>query len=625
MGNESPDQHQIAQDLRRQAIERQNADFGHPAAQPAEDVSTPSVKEDGAAGGTELRDGSDSPPAFLTSFPDEIIYPSKNSQAGKARKWIWIGLAVGIVPVVAGSRGSMGTMGVTVFLTVLVGVLVDWFLRRQVAGNDPAVILTQEGIESRLFSGKTKKYPWRAIVGITFENTQNARALQLQLNPNQGFPDKRNFWTGTNESRPTIPLGCLEPVAQEKLYEAVSRRIQSYAGEPLTAPQGQSNPLTEEREFQERLKSLAPIPWVTYGLIALNVVIWAMTVTMGATIAKAPAEMLLLWGGNATSEVQRGDWWRLLSATFLHSGLMHIAMNMIGLASAGITVERIYGHRQFILLYLGSGLIGSALSLHFSAQQAVSVGASGAVFGITGALLVGLFQHRKQLPKSFGRQTLGSIGFFIVYSLMQGFAKQGIDNAAHVGGLLGGCLLAYVLPERFDMEHFVRTLKTRMAAGMAIAALGTVALAATAPPASVDQKRLFEGQAAFMRALTGFDTAMRALQEERRNVESKKISERETDERSRTVFAPMLRQVTKDFSLAYLAPSDPRIPLLKETRRMSELLLETLEMESVYPEGKDKPEPADPARMAAIEAETKEVGQRLEKILKEAQAKKSSR
>ncbi len=134
-------------------------------------------------------------------------------------------------------------------------------------------------------------------------------------------------------------------------------------------------------------------------------------------------------------------------------------MNMVGLVSAGVTVERIYGRPQFALIYFGAGLAGSALRLHFSAQQAVSVGASGAVFGITGAFLVGVFQHRDKLPKTFSKQTLSGLSFFILYALAQGFAKQGIDNAAHIGGLLGGCLLAFILPERFDPIHFAATVR----------------------------------------------------------------------------------------------------------------------------------------------------------------------
>ena len=93
---------------------------------------------------------------------------------------------------------------------------------------------------------------------------------------------------------------------------------------------------------------------------------------------------------------------------------MHLAMNMLGLVGAGIIVERIYGHRLFALIYLGSGLMGSALSFHFSAQHAGSVGAPGAVFGITGALFVGIFQHRQKLPNASSKHAISSIGIFIV-------------------------------------------------------------------------------------------------------------------------------------------------------------------------------------------------------------------
>lgn len=551
--------------------------------------------------------------------PDEVFHSSRNSPLGKARKWIWLGVLLGLAGALAGGRGSPGSVGFTLFFGILVALPIDWFMRRQVATDEPAAVITPEGIESRLFSGKTKKFPWPAIVGVALESNQNARMLRFQLDPSLGYPDKRSFWTGANAARPAIPLASFEPAEQERLYEAVHRRLQRPAAGDPDAPA--INPLAEEREFQARLKSFAPVPWATYGLVAINVLVWIVTVALGAGLAGAPADRLLAWGGNAASEVQRGEGWRLLTATFLHSGLMHVAMNMLGLASAGMTVERIYGHRQFLLLYLGSGLLGSALSLHFSAQHAVAVGASGAVFGITGALLVGMYQHRRQLPKAFGKQTLSSLGFFIIYALMQGFAKPGIDNAAHVGGLVGGCLLAYVLPERFDMAHFVRTLKSRALAGVAIVAVVTAALVATAPPAAVDQQRLFAGQAAFLRAVAGFDAAMKAIQEEQRMLESGKLSLRESDERSRTVLAPMLRQVTADFASAELPPSDRRNPVLKETRRMSELLLESLEMQSIYREGSDTPEPADPARMAAIQVEIGEIGQRLEKILTEAQAK----
>lgn len=356
-------------------------------------------------------------------------------------------------------------------------------------------------------------------------------------------------------------------------------------------------------------------------MVAINVLVWGLTVANGAGAVKASAEMLLYWGGNAASEVQGGDWWRLLTATFLHSGAMHLAMNMAGLVGAGITVERIYGHRLFLLIYLGSGLVGSALSLHFSAQQAVSVGASGAVFGVTGALLVGIFQHRRKLPRAFGAQTLGGVGFFIVYSLVQGFAQQGIDNGAHVGGLLGGCLLAFLLPERFAMEHFLRTFRTRAAAGLAVVAAATAGLALTAPPAQLEQRRLFESRPILERAVSGFDAAIKELQVEHEKVQAGVLTERESDERSRTVHAPVFRRLLADLDRIYLAPSDPRGPMIKETRLMTALILESLEMDSVYREGSDKPEPADPLRMAAIEKELRRAGNRFVRLAEEAKAR----
>jgi rhomboid protease GluP len=549
----------------------------------------------------------------------EIFHPSEKSELGKVRRWLWLGAFLSVVIVMAGSKGSISAT--TISLTLLITGSIYWYLGRQLKTDKASVTLSSEGIESSLFTGKIKRYPWRDITGISVENNQGVKRILFHLAESQGYVNKRDFWTGINYARPAIPLAAFEPAVQEKLFGALSRCVtQSGCGNEGDA-QTVLNPLSEEREFQERLKTFAPIPWATYTLIAVNVLVWAITVLNGAAVLKAPADKLLLWGGNAASEVQRGEWWRLLTATFLHSGLMHIAMNMVGLASAGITVERIYGHRLFLLIYLGAGLIGSALSLHFSAQNAVSVGASGAVFGVTGALLIGFYQHREQLPKTIGKQTLSSMGFFIIYSLMQGFAHQGIDNAAHVGGLLGGCLLAFVLPERFDMSHFVRTFNRRAVAGIAIVLIATASLAALAPPAAIDQKKVFEGNIALLNALNGFDQAFKSLQQEHKDVQAGKMTERQSDDRSRTVHAPMFHKVLQGFRQVYLAPSDPRLPIYKETMRMTELILESLEMQSVYQEGSDKPEPIDPARMAAIQEELKQIDGRLTKLLQDANNK----
>lgn len=384
----------------------------------------------------------------IGSPSQEHIYASKKSTLNIARLSLWGGAAIAIaIPATTSKNGF--SWFVALFVLGFVGFL-DWFFRRQMRSGKVYASLDDSGISSEAFGGQVKRFEWKDVSEVALTRVQNYPMLQLVLKASAERPDKRNFFTGHNVARPALALAALDQAAQEKLFQSIQMRVQSSS--LGVAPPKLDNQLTQENEFQERLKSFAPIPWLTYGLIAINAAIWLATLGYGAGVGASPSDLLLRWGGNAASEVQRGEWWRMASAMFLHSGLMHVALNMLGLYSVGITVERIYGHRLFALIYFGSGLFGSALSLHFSAQKAVSVGASGAVFGVTGALLIAMWQHREQLPKTMGKQTFGSLGFFIFYALAQGFSKPGIDNAAHIGGLLAGCLLAYLLPERFDME-----------------------------------------------------------------------------------------------------------------------------------------------------------------------------
>lgn len=555
---------------------------------------------------------------------DESFFSSPKSQLAKVRRGIWLGALLGLVLAFVATKGAMDSLIFTVVIMLLIFGAFDWIIRRQLKPGQALIILSRDAIESSILTGKIKRYPWSDIVSVSVEANQNAQFLKVQIAESPDRPNKRSFWNGTNPTQLRLPMSSFEPEVQERIFAAINCRLQQSradAGETYQAP---VNPLIEEREFQEKLKALAPIPWITYLIIAINILVWGLNVSNGAGVLQAPADKLLLWGGNAASEVQKGEWWRLLTATFLHSGLMHLTMNMIGLFSVGITVERIYGHRLFALIYLGSGLIGSALSLNFSAQQVVSVGASGAVFGIAGALVIGVFQHKEQLPKAFGKQTISGIGIFILYSLMQGFTKLGIDNAAHIGGLLGGCLLAYLLPERFDMERFITNMKRRAIAGIAIVLVATTGLAAIAPHATIDQKRNFEGQAAFLSGMKAFETAFKSIQQEAQDVKAGKITGRESDDRSRTVHAPMFRNVLQELSKATLYPSDPRLPLLNDAKRLTELMLESLEMQSVYKNGSDKPEPADPVRMVAITEELNTVSAHFAQLAKDTKAKQQN-
>jgi membrane associated rhomboid family serine protease len=131
-----------------------------------------------------------------------------------------------------------------------------------------------------------------------------------------------------------------------------------------------------------------------------------------------------------------GEWWRLLTSAFLHGSFLHIAFNMFVLFALGPTLERVLGHGRYLALYLLAALGGSVASYVFSDIRTVSVGASGAIFGLMGALLVA-----GRRLKSDMRQVAILLGINVVI----GFLAPGIDWRAHLGGLLVGALVAAVL------------------------------------------------------------------------------------------------------------------------------------------------------------------------------------
>ena len=544
-----------------------------------------------------------------TTIPEQHFYPSRGSQLARSRRWLWLSAPLSIAYIAYASKGEPGSILLSAAFVLLVFALIDMFLRRQMGDGLPLVTLNDAGIHSSLLPGQDKRIAWADITGLSLTAEQGAKQLRFDLPSSPTRPDRRSFWNGANPARPALLLTAFDNTTQEALLQAIRQRLAASDSPAAGQADEMSRELDQENAFQQQLKALAPTPWLTWLLVAANIGIWLLTLKLGGGLANSAPDKLLAWGGNTASAVQSGEWWRLLSATFMHSGLMHVTMNMIGLAAAGITVERIYGQRLYAIIYLGSGLLGSALSLHFAAQKAVSVGASGAVFGVTGALLVAVLQHRDKLPKAFSKQTTSSLGLFIVYALLQGFSKPGIDNAAHIGGLLGGCLLAYVLPEKFDLAHFARTASQRAVVAMTLALGGTMAITAFAPSAPVNLKQAMASREHFSQAMDHFNQVMQGIQKDQ-----KAYSEQELNERGRTIYAPTLRQALSEFEQVVLSDNDARQPLVKDMRRTTALMLELLEMPEITPPEGGKPQPADPARAAAIEAELKTIGERIAKL-----------
>jgi membrane associated rhomboid family serine protease len=184
---------------------------------------------------------------------------------------------------------------------------------------------------------------------------------------------------------------------------------------------------------------------VTKILIGINVLVFLINLAQGSTLGQVSGSLfekgaLYIHGG-----LDQGEWWRLITAAFLHGNLIHIAMNMIVLWFIGAPVEMAIGRGRFLALYLISGLAGSAGALIFS-PDAVTVGASGAIFGILGAALVLEFQRSYVL----GGQALG----LIVINLVLTFAVPNISRGGHIGGLIGGALCMLAM-SRFGRTHAI--------------------------------------------------------------------------------------------------------------------------------------------------------------------------
>jgi membrane associated rhomboid family serine protease len=150
---------------------------------------------------------------------------------------------------------------------------------------------------------------------------------------------------------------------------------------------------------------------------------------------------LLNWGANFRPLTTDGQWWRLLTSTFLHGGLMHILANMYGLIFVGIFLEPLLGAKKYAFVYLLTGILASVASIWWY-DATVSVGASGAIFGLYGFFLASLLL--KVFPPDFGKAFLASTLVFVVFNLLMGFTG-GIDNAAHIGGLLSGFILGLIM------------------------------------------------------------------------------------------------------------------------------------------------------------------------------------
>lgn len=171
---------------------------------------------------------------------------------------------------------------------------------------------------------------------------------------------------------------------------------------------------------------------ITYILIGICIFMYLLTLTIGGSSDNA--YVLLKLGAVYSPAIKAGQIYRLITGTFLHAGILHLICNMYSLYIIGSQMENFIGKKKFIFVYLISAISGSLMSSVFSSS--ISVGASGAIFGLLGAMLYFGYTYRTYLSSVMTRQIIP----IIILNLFLGFSLSGIDNFAHIGGLVGGYL-----------------------------------------------------------------------------------------------------------------------------------------------------------------------------------------
>lgn len=180
---------------------------------------------------------------------------------------------------------------------------------------------------------------------------------------------------------------------------------------------------------------------VTSTIIAINLLMFIISAVLSRSILDINSYVLYDLGASFKPAVQQGQLHRLITAMFLHGGLVHIAFNMYALFILGTMIEKLYGSFNYFIIYFISGICSSILSVMLSATMSMSVGASGAIFGLLGAALVFGYRNKNSVGKEFMKGIIQVIAINIVI----GLSIPQIDNLGHIGGLIGGIVISFII------------------------------------------------------------------------------------------------------------------------------------------------------------------------------------
>lgn len=232
-------------------------------------------------------------------------------------------------------------------------------------------------------------------------------------------------------------------------------------------------------ELDDAPQPVMATPWVRRGestitltqiIFGANLAVFLATAYASSTVMDFPGDALA-WGANIGPYTLSGQWWRLFTYMFLHEGLMHIAFNMWCLWDLGALCESLYGRWTFGALYLLTGVGGGLASVAWN-PGTFSVGASGAIFGLAGALLASFYLGEFSVPRAALSGPLKSLAFFVGFNLFFGQVVGGIDNACHIGGLITGLILGALIA-RVAPQHDRPLRRAAVLSVVALALVGT--------------------------------------------------------------------------------------------------------------------------------------------------------
>ena len=265
---------------------------------------------------------------------------------------------------------------------------------------------------------------WRAVALARAGQGEASRELLAELVGVEGEPQLVQAVVGRLES----PLSPLPPGLPDQETLALCVHIAAAGATYRSMP-----------KFSGRLWQLAP---VTTALMGIIVLVHAAVELAGGS---QDGWTLTRFGANLALATRGGEPWRLVTSMFLHAGHLHLAVNLYTLFVLGRFVEQLYGSRRFWVLYLAAGVAGSAASAYLGGDQRLSVGASGAIFGLLGGALVGMIQLRGHVPEAWRKQVFTNLLVVVGLNFYIGYAIPRVDNSAHMGGLAGGVLVGLIL------------------------------------------------------------------------------------------------------------------------------------------------------------------------------------